>query len=174
MLLKEHGYSFICVTPDVEESNCSRCVEDTVMINAKLKNEWTVTEYSHSAVISADTAIEFQGHLIGKPLDLHNAREQLRMLSNSSHIVYTGIAFAYPGRPLYTDVRKSEVTFLPLTDKMIDKYFSLVNPLDKAGSYDIGSYGSLIVKSYTGSLSNIIGLPMEVINPLLEKYGYRT
>lgn len=173
MLMKEHGFSFIAVTPDVDESDCSRSVKDTVVTNAKLKNKWAEAKFPDSTIISADTAIEFQGKLIGKPRSLEAAREQLRRFSGSTHIVYTGIACSFPGHSIYTDVSRSDVTFLPLPEDVIDKYFSLVNPLDKAGSYDIGSYGELIVKAYTGSLSNIIGLPMELLNPFLAKHGYR-
>ena len=173
-LLTEAGVAFDCCTPEVDESNCPISVRDTVRRNAILKNDWAAGCFPNHAIISADTSIDFEGRMIGKPRDMGDARDQLRRFSGKTHLVLTGIACSYPGREIYTDVAVSPVTFRVLDDDIIDRYFEMVDPLDKAGAYDIGSNGELIVESHNGSMSNIIGLPMELVLPWLRKYGYIT
>lgn len=171
-LLSELGVNFDIVVPDVEESACSRSAHATVLTNAELKNVKVLDLHPECAVISADTAIEFHGELIGKPIDFDAARAQLMQFSGQTHTVLTGIVFSIPGTSPIKKVDSSRVVFRKLDESVITRYFQMVNPLDKAGAYDIGSHGDLIVDSYTGSLTNIIGLPMEIVTPLLQENGY--
>lgn len=171
-LLGETGATFDAVIPDVDESDCSASVRNTVIKNAKLKGMWAHERFPDCAIISADTAIEFEGQFIGKPADMDGARDHLRSFSGQTHNVLTGICCLHPGHDPYSDVCTSGVTFLELREEMITDYFSVVDPLDKAGSYDIGSHGQIIIEKHTGSLSNIIGLPMEIITPWLERNGF--
>ena len=171
-LLSDAGVSFEALSPDVEESDCSISARNTVMNNAVLKNQWAVERYPGCSIIAADTAIEFEGLLIGKPANMDAAREQLRRFSGRTHTVLTGIACSFANESVIKDICESPVTFLSLSDEMITNYFKLVDPLDKAGAYDIGSHGDMIVESHEGSLTNIIGLPMELITPLLTEHGY--
>lgn len=171
-LLGEAGAQFDSIVPEVDESACSASVRDTVMKNARLKGEWALARFPDCAIVSADTAIEFEDSLIGKPKDLLMAREHLRAFSGRTHNVLTGISCLHPGREPYRDAAVSTVKFRELSEEMISHYFSLVDPLDKAGSYDIGSHGETIIEEYTGSLSNIIGLPMELVTPWLVDTGY--
>lgn len=55
------------------------------------------------------------------------------------------------------------MTFKQLTDPVIDEYFSVVNPLDKAGAYAIQTRPDLIIQKFEGSRTNVIGLPVEII-----------
>jgi septum formation protein len=171
-LLAETGAVFRCVSPDVQESDCSVSTRKTVMQNAILKYDWAVDRFPDCAIIAADTAIDFEEDLIGKPADLDQAREQLRRFSGHTHTVLTGIVFFSGQSEPFTKLCESPVTFRTLTEETISSYFDLVNPLDKAGSYDIGSHGELIVEGHEGSFTNIIGLPMEEITPLLRQYGF--
>ena len=65
----------------------------------------------------------------------------------------------------------SRVTFLDLNDSIIEKYFSTVNPLDKAGGYAIQTNAELIIESFEGSRSNIIGLPLELLKMVSLEVG---
>jgi len=62
-------------------------------------------------------------------------------------------------------VARSDVKFRELSSAQIDEYVARVNPVDRAGAYDIDESGDLIVESYSGSYENIMGLPLE---PLAE------
>ena len=96
------------------------------------------------------------GRIYGKPRDLAEAKAFLRELSGRTHAVFTGVAYDGEAR-----VVRSDVTFRPLTEETIDAYVAKVNPLDRAGAYDIDECGELLVASYTGTYENIMGLPVE-------------
>ena len=93
----------------------------------------------------------------------------LRSLSGKTHIVVTGIAVI---NSKTGEVKKSastsNVTFENLTDEQINYYIEKFKPLDKAGSYGIQEMPDGYIKSYTGSLDNIIGLDVEMVAKLLE------
>ena len=65
----------------------------------------------------------------------------------------------------------SKVTFRSLTDPTIDAYFAEVDPLDKAGAYAIQTRPDLIIDKFTGSHSNVIGLPLELLGSWLTELG---
>jgi len=86
--------------------------------------------------------------------------------------VYTGIAVRRACAGLAIDAGvASEVTFKRLTRETIDRYFALVNPLDKAGAYAIQEGTELIVEGWRGSYTNIVGLPVEENETNLTRCG---
>ena len=96
----------------------------------------------------------------------------LKRLSGRTHTVFTGVALRQRSTGLRVDEGvTSEVTFRPFDDTVIDAYFRLVNPLDKAGAYGIQEGRELIIERWDGSFSNIMGLPMEVTKQILTRAG---
>jgi septum formation protein len=133
-----------------------------VIRNARLKADWVAKKYPKSFVLGADTTVFLDEAILNKPVDMQEAREMLRFLSGRTHTVFTGISFVNRELNISETVKvNSEVTFKVLDEEMITHYHSLINPLDKAGGYAIQDGGDRIVDSYEGSLSNIIGLPLE-------------
>src|SRR5690606_31442780 len=108
------------------------------------------------------TTVFIDDRVLNKPRDFEEAWKMLRLLSGRTHSVFTGIFVKGPEAPfeLETGV-ESRVTFKELDDATILEYFRLVNPLDKAGGYGIQQGRELILEKHEGSLSNIIGLPVE-------------
>ena len=151
-ILQSLGVDFAVVRSDAPEVSYPHDPERTVRENALAKGR----AVSAAHVLSADTIVWFDGKIYGKPRDLDEAKAFLRELSGQTHTVFTGVA--YDG-----DVRvvRSDVTFRPLSDALIDDYVVRVKPTDRAGAYDIDESGDLIVASYTGSYENIMGLPVE-------------
>ena len=118
-------------------------------------------------ILGADTLVAYQGKGLGKPRSLQEAVRMLRLLSGKSHYVYTGIALLdLKIRRQYIGFSKTKVVFRKLTDEFIKKYFSQVNPLDKAGAYAIQE-GSRIVRRFEGSRTNVIGLPVELLKEMM-------
>ena len=164
-LLKEAGPAFAdmrIMTSHVEEGsdpleNAFRKAEAVAQLNPK------------AIVIGADTVIRFGGEIIGKPADLEDAQRILAKLSGRTHDVATGVCV----RCIEADylVRFEEithVTFRTLTPQMIDDYIKAVNVLDKAGAYAIQEHGDDIIESIEGSLTNVIGLPVERLKETVE------
>ena len=130
--------------------------------NAFLKAEACAAADPRAIVIGADTVIRFEGETIGKPADIEDAKRILARLSGHTHDVVTGVCV----RCLETDllVRFEEAThvkFRTLSPEAIDAYVKKVNVLDKAGAYAIQEHGDDIIEGIEGSLTNVIGLPVE-------------
>lgn len=174
-ILEDLGLTFTVLVPEVEEVHYDDRPRATVAENALLKSRWCQARCPDRLSIAADTAIDFNGRCIPKPADLTEAFAFLRAFSGASHRVLTAVAFFNPaaGAAADPDVRvvESTVTFKRLADDDIRQYFSLVDPLDKAGAYDIDQHGDLIIAGYDGSYTNIVGLPVETVSNWLAIHG---
>lgn len=173
-ILKKLGVQFRVVKTDAEEvaiePERTYDAEETGSIveqNACLK-VWAgfkAAGGSSGGILAADTVVWFRNRILGKPKDLSEAAEYLRMMSDKVHSVFTGVAYLPPDATENDEQRfaivESKVKFRKLSDAMIDEYVARVKPTDRAGAYDIDESGDLIVESYTGSYENIMGLPVE-------------
>ncbi len=115
-------------------------------------------------VLGADTLVYLEGEPLGKPRDLDEARAMLRRLSGRTHTVCTGVCLASDGGEsvnVFHDLTR--VTFRTLSEEAIGEYLRLVHVLDKAGSYAVQEHGESIVETVDGSLSNVVGLPIEAV-----------
>ena len=165
-LLKEAGPAFAdmrIMTSHVEEGS-------DPLENAMRKAEAVARMNPRAFVIGADTVIRFGGETIGKPADLDDAKRILAMLSGRTHEVATGVCVRCVEADIlvrFEDI--THVTFRTLTPGIIEKYVRDVNVLDKAGAYAIQEHGEDIIEKIDGSLTNVIGLPVE---RLTETFGY--
>ena len=164
-LLREAGPAFASMrimTSHVEEGG-------DPLENALLKAEAVARMNPQAVVIGADTVIRFEGETIGKPADLEHAKRILAKLSGRTHDVATGVCVRCMEADFlvrFEDV--THVTFRALTPEAIDKYVRDVNVLDKAGAYAIQEHGEDIIDSISGSLTNVIGLPVERLKETVE------
>jgi septum formation protein len=170
-LLAGLGVPFEVVVADVTEHE-DPLTDPRVMVahNAALKADWVSRRNPDAIVLGADTTVFLDGTAINKPRDLDESRSMLRRLAGREHTVYTGIAL----RRLVTGLKidrgvSSRVTFKAFGDPVIEDYLRLVNTLDKAGAYSIQDQTDLIIEGYEGSLSNIMGLPMEATKQILTR-----
>ena len=172
-LLAELGVSFTVVTAHVTEHE-EETTDPRVMVahNAALKADWVAARHPDAWVLGADTTVFLDGLVLNKPRDGAEARAMLRRLSGRSHTVFTGLALrrARDDRRL-EDSASSEVTFKTLDEDVIETYLARVHTLDKAGGYGIQDHADLIVAGYMGSLTNIVGLPLETTKQILTRCG---
>jgi septum formation protein len=172
-LLGQLGVPFDVVVADIAEHE-DPATDPRVMVahNAALKAEWVAARNPEAFVLGADTTVFIDNHAFNKPRDADEAREMLRRLSGRTHTVFTGLALRRQADGLRLDEGvASEVTFKPLDDTTITEYLSRVHTLDKAGGYAIQEHADLIVAGYRGSLSNIVGLPLEATKQILTRCG---
>ena len=99
---------------------------------------------------------------------MEEAAEFLRMFSGKDHEVLTAVSFATPGSEPVVQTVESRVTFKSLSDEAIAEYLRQVDPMDKAGAYNIDQAGELIIERYSGSFTNIVGLPVETVSAWLQ------
>lgn len=121
-------------------------------------------------VIAADTTVDLDGRILGKPTDLREARRMLTELSGRDHLVHTGVAVKQGGTQQVRAV-STTVRFAVLDEPTIDWYLSTGESLDKAGGYALQGSGACLVEAVTGSVSNVIGLPLvELLEMLSVRY----
>lgn len=118
---------------------------------------------SEKVVIGADTVV-YRKKLYGKPHDRANAIRILNELNGKRHYVFTGVTVISKGI-VRTFAVRSSVRFKSLSQEEIERYVDEYRPYDKAGAYAVQE--GVVVKSYRGSLTNIIGLPMEKLIKVL-------
>ena len=132
--------------------------------NARIKASSVAQSNLQHWVLGADTLVALEELVLGKPKSIGEATEMLQFLSGQTHQVSTGLCLI--NRTLdyeETRVETSQVTFKEINDSTIAEYFKEVNPLDKAGGYAIQTRPDLIIKKFEGSHSNVIGLPLELL-----------
>ena len=163
VLFEEAGLKFDVFPADVEEFEDPDAEPSAVVHhNAILKARAIASIYPQDLVIGSDTMVFSKQQVLGKPADLDEARRMLMTLSGSVHTVYSSIAMVWTDGGLEeVHVTKSDVTFKDLDAKVIDEYFALVDPLDKAGAYGIQKGRDLIIKKVDGSVANVMGFPIE-------------
>lgn len=140
--------------------------KDYVASLAAQKCEEVFSSHPESMVIGCDTIVVFNGKILGKPKDEKDAEDTLKALSGKTHQVMTGVCIHTPQKKL-VKVDVTEVTFNDLSQEFIKKYVAGGSPMDKAGSYGIQDGG--VVKSYSGSYTNVVGLPVELIKTMVKE-----
>ncbi|MEY4925357.1 MAG: Septum formation protein Maf [Verrucomicrobiota bacterium] len=172
-LLASLGVEFAIIPAEVVEHEAPDA-DPRAMVrhNAALKADWVAARHPQATVIGADTTVFVGQTVLNKPRDAAEARSMLRRLSGTQHTVFTGLAIRRQsdGLSLERGVA-SEVTFKSIDEATIELYLSRVHTLDKAGGYAIQEASELIIAGFTGSLSNIVGLPLEEMKQLLTQAG---
>ncbi len=115
--------------------------------------------YPDHLVLGADTVVEIDGRILGKPHSAADAAAMLRTLAGREHAVHTGLALVGNQRA-HTLVDTATVCFLKIDDTMIDWYVASGEPMDKAGAYAVQGLGGLLVKGLKGSPHTVVGLPI--------------
>ena len=141
------GYDFI---PDLCEAN------------ARIKAEPIADMHPECLVIAADTMVYLEETLYGKPTDIDDAHRMLTRLQGRTHQVTTGVSLIYHNEEISKSFSViTNVTFLSLDAGQISEYLAKIDPLDKAGGYAIQEHKQMIAKRVSGSVSNVVGLPVE-------------
>jgi septum formation protein len=127
-----------------------------------------------SIILGADTTVELDGAILGKPQDSSHAREMLGKLSGRTHHVLTGIfTLSLPRKATRAAVENTAVTFAPLTQREIDEYMASGEPMGKAGSYAIQGLAGRFIPTIEGCYFNVVGLPLSKLYSLLLELGWQ-
>jgi septum formation protein len=172
-LLAEAGYKFTVVPPDIDESafladGIKACEYARRLALAKARS--VGRERPDRLVIGADTVVDFEGRIIGKPADAEEARQITEKLFSTPHKVITGLAIVR-----FCDdtelLESNSTTVYPkkITAEQIAEHIKSGSWRDKAGAYAIKEIGDEFIERIEGSLTNVMGLPMELLKSLLAK-----
>ena len=152
------------VVPSHAEEIMEGCdfIPDLCETNAGAKAEPIAELHPECLVIAADTLVYLEDELFGKPTHVDDAARMLTRLQGRTHQVATGVSLIYHNGEISKVFSViTNVTFLPLGREQIDEYLAGIDPLDKAGGYAIQQDKHKIIKRVSGSVSNVVGLPVE-------------
>jgi len=167
-LLKEMGYDFDIVVPDVDEDIIQgEAPSDHVLRISKKKAALVARDFPDDIVLGADTIVVLDGRIFGKPESRLAAKDMLETLSGRAHIVYTGLTVINSSACVtISRYDSTEVVFNDLAEDEIEKYIESGEPLDKAGAYGIQGMGSFLVGRYEGELDTVIGFPRKLFKEM--------
>ncbi len=160
-LLLHAGMHFdVIPSPADEIHDSSIPLRELCEHNARAKASAIASDYPESVVLGADTLVYLDKTPLGKPKTKQQAAQVLASLSGRTHSVCTGLCIVQGERVLpFSEI--TEVTFKTLNHTIIEHYMSLVDVMDKAGSYALQEHSDMIVESVLGDRSNVIGLPVQ-------------
>jgi septum formation protein len=125
-------------------------------------------------VIGADTIVEVNGELLGKPQSAKAAREMLLKLGGRTHRVVTSVAaIRLPDRAEEMATQSTRVRFARLSAEEIAAYVATGEPLDKAGAYAVQGIGGRFIERIDGCYFNVVGLPLARLYQILIDLGWQ-
>ncbi len=171
-LLRELVSDFDIVSADLDEDSLT--VADpwvTAESLAQAKAEAVLRQCPESFVIGGDTVVALPNEdgsfqQLTKPTSVEDAEQMLTLLSGKTHFVITGVCLAWEqGVRVFSDT--SRVTFREMSLEETRAYVATGEPMDKAGSYASQGGGKAFIEKLEGSLTNVIGLPLEKLQDAL-------
>ncbi len=176
-LLEKAGYRFAIEPSGVDEDAYAKdgvSSEDHCMLLAQTKAREVAGRFPNQLVLGSDTVVDYEGQIIGKPIDAADAERITRILFSKPHKVITGIALVCMLKHIEI-VEAITTTVYPkqLTERQIQEHIAGGLWEGKAGAYGIQETGDDFVERIEGSFTNVMGLPMERAAAILEQHGIR-
>ena len=173
-ILKDAGFNFRVITSNIEEISDKENVIERILDIAEKKLEQIAKNNVNEFILAADTVVELDKNIFGKPKDREEAFKFLKLLSGKIHRVITAYVFKNISKNiLIREVVISEVKFFDLDDETINWYLDTGEPFDKAGAYGIQGYGRILVEKINGDYFSIMGFPISNFLENLRKIGYK-
>ncbi|MGV6988214.1 Maf family protein [Testudinibacter sp. P80/BLE/0925] len=173
-LLQELGLNLIKVEAEIDETPLpGERAQEYALRMAEQKNQrarQVLAREPEFPLLTADTTVAFEQHILGKPESAAHAAEILRLLSGTTHQVLTAVCVYFQGES-HSVLQTNDVTFAELSEQEIQAYIASGEPMDKAGAFAIQGFGSLFIRHISGSFSGIMGLPIYETAQLLLKCG---
>ena len=169
-ILKEVGFNFKVVVPEIEEVSKEEEPVKKILDISRKKAMSVGEKYTNEYVLSADTVVVVDDKILGKPKNVEEAREYLFLLSGREHKVITAYTFMNIEKNIFlSDYSVSKVKFYKLDEETINWYIETGEYKDKAGAYGIQGKGRVLVENINGDFFSIMGFPVaSFVNKLKE------
>ena len=172
-LLRDAGFNFRIHPMDVNEdfSSDMPVAEVAAYLADKKANAADLDIMNENEILlTADSVVVINNQILNKPGSKEEAYEMLQLLSDKTHIVYTGVCLRNMDKKVVFS-NQTNVTFGTLSDHEINYYIDKFNPMDKAGSYGIQEWiGFCKIRKIEGEYANVMGLPVYAIYEELLKF----
>lgn len=178
-LLTQIGIEFECMPSDEEEiiktSAPSQAAEELAVMKALNISK----KVQGRCILAADTIVEYDNNILGKPKDEEDARRMLKMLSDNKHTVHTGVCII-DQKPIISSSKENkyrQISFVchtdvyvnEITDEEIEAYIASKEPMDKAGAYAIQGRAAAFISHIEGDFYNVVGLPVSEVYKILKQ-----
>lgn len=168
-LLRQVGLYFSIISAEVDEESIKSAMTAEGAAHAQIAASLADTkacqiskEHPEALTIGADQILSARGMLYSKPVDLAEARRQLKELSGQEHELLTAVSVARAGRIIWRHTEISRLRMRVLTDAFIDDYLEAMGSaaLSTVGCYQLERYGPLLFERISGDYYAILGLPL--------------
>jgi len=174
-ILTAVGWEFTKDVADIDETEFDgEPPEDYVQRLAREKAAAVARKYADAVILGADTTVVIDRQILGKPVDLSDAKRMLRMLAGKWHEVLTGVALVRTNPESEIEaprsivgIQRTRVKFAPLSEAEIDFLAENGEPLDKAGAYAVQAQAALFIEGIEGDYWNVVGLPVSLVYRLM-------
>ena len=175
-ILTSVGWEFTKDSADIDETELTGEIpEDYVQRLAREKAETVAQKYTDAIVLGADTTVVIDNQIIGKPIDMADAKRMLKLLSGNWHEVLTGIALVKKNQrseitnpQSVVGIQRTRVKFVEMSDEEIEFLAEKGEPLDKAGAYAVQAQAALFIEGIEGDYWNVVGLPISLVYCLMQ------
>ena len=175
-LLEEHGFDFEIVPPDerAEDGMCSGELPAEYVARLAYQKAMDVAKrYQEGLFLGCDTVAELQGRVLGKPRDWEHAREMLSCMNGKQHRVLSGVCLVQkPEQKILTRVEVTLLKMAEISEEAIEDYLDTGLWEGKAGGFGLQD-GIEWIEVVEGSESNVVGLPMELLQQMLQEFCSR-
>lgn len=173
-ILELLGFNLKIIPANINEKSDKKEILERIEDIAYKKALFVAKENKTDFVLAADTIVELEGEILGKPKDDTEVFSYLRKLSGKTHRVITAYSLINIEKNIYIKESSiSEVEFYSLRDDEIKWYIETKEPFDKAGAYGIQGKGRVFVKKINGDFYSIMGFPVSQFLKTLEEIGYK-
>lgn len=170
-IMESVGWKFEKDIPNIDETDLpGELPDDYVQRLALVKAEAIAHRHPGEIVLGADTTVVIDDQIIGKPVDLDDAKRMLTMLSGRWHEVLTGVAVVQNGKS-NVGLQNTRVKFAWMSEAEIDFLAKHGDPLDKAGAYAVQAQAALFIEGIEGDYWNVVGLPVSLVYRLICSAG---
>lgn len=171
-ILENLGFNLEIKVKEVDEISLKLETSEKIKEISYKKAIEVAKENITSFVVGADTVVELDGVILGKPKYKEEAREMLNKLSGRVHNVITAYTLINIERDIHiTKCVESKVFFKKISEEEIDWYIESEEPMDKAGAYGIQGLGSIFVEKIEGDFYAIMGFPVNSFIETLQELG---
>ncbi|WFD11448.1 Maf family protein [Tepidibacter hydrothermalis] len=172
-LLSNLNFDFEIMKSNIEEFVNDKDRPESVAMSLSFQKAIDIANKTseNNIVIGADTIVVLDEKILGKPEDEQDAFNTLAQLSGKYHKVITGVCvLRLSDNKKIVDYEVTKVKMREFSEDEIKRYIKTGEPMDKAGSYAIQGYGSLLVEKINGDYFNVVGLPVSKLGQILYRH----
>ncbi len=171
--LQQLGLPFDCMPTNIDETIPPEETARDAALRLSVAKAAAVMDAGNVLVIGSDQTAALDDRILGKPLSIENAVDQLKACSGRQVIFYSGLCLLDGATgAMRKDCIATTVSFRKLTEWQIHNYIDREQPLDCAGSFKCEGLGIALFESISSDdPSALIGLPLIALNKMLLSFG---